>query len=123
MKKVILDTNFILTCVKQKIDFFNEMYLEGFGILIPREAVRELNSIAKSGKKLKFRESARIALKLIEKNRHEEIELKTGNVDNGIVRFAKENPEIAVATLDREVKRKTKNPKLVIKGKKMLEII
>jgi len=64
-----------------------------------------------------------LALKILGKNDFEEIYLKEKNVDKGIVKFAKENPEIAVATLDREIKRKIKNQKIVIMGKKKLEII
>jgi len=39
------------------------------------------------------------------------------------IKFAKENSESIIATLDRELKNKVKNKKLVIRGKKKLEII
>ena len=50
-------------------------------------------------------------------------DLKTKDVDLGIIKFAKKNKNTIVATLDREIKSKTQNQKIVIRGKKRLEII
>ena len=127
MKTVILDTNFILTCVKQKIDFFEDIKLMGFQIMIPKQVINELKIIAKSGKKLHFREDSLLSLKILEKN-HEDyknIDLsKYGkNTDKRIKNFSDRNKEVVVATLDRELKEKIKNQKMVIRGKKNLEII
>ena len=47
MKQVLLDTNFILTCVKQKIDFFEEIYLMGIEILIPEKVIEEIKKLKK----------------------------------------------------------------------------
>jgi len=47
MKQAILDTNFILTCVKQKIDFFEWFNLNGIEILIPLEVINEIKKIKK----------------------------------------------------------------------------
>lgn len=123
MKDVILDTNFILTCVKQKIDFFEELELGGIRILIPKQVVDELEKISVSKKKLHFRDDAKLSLKILEKNKFKKIDLKIKNVDKGIMRFARENPEYLIATLDDELKRRIKNRKLVIRGKKRLEVI
>ena len=123
MKKVLLDTNFILTCVRQKIDFFEELYFEGFHIFIPSEVVEELKKIASSDKSLKFKEPAKIALKLIKKSKHSEIKLDNKNVDKGIIHLAKENPEWVIGTLDREMRGRITNHKLVIRGKKKLWVI
>ena len=51
MKYAILDTNFILTCVKQKIDFFEDIKLMGFQIVIPKQVINEIEKIPKSKKK------------------------------------------------------------------------
>lgn len=122
MGLAVLDTNFILTCVEQKIDFFEWLNLAGFGIIIPHEVIGELKKFS-SGEKIKLAQNSVLALKILAKNDFEKISLKEKNVDNGIVKFAGENPEIAVATLDREMKRKIKNRKIVIRGKKKLEIV
>ena len=122
MKKVILDTNFILTCIKQKIDFFEDLKFMGMQISIPKQVVKEIEEITNSKKKLHFKEDAKLALRLLEKNSFKEIDLKEKNVDNGIVKYSNKHDTI-VATLDREIKNKIKNSKLVIRGKKKLEII
>tara|TARA_Y100000034_G_scaffold35372_2_gene43377 strand:- start:3014 stop:3385 length:372 start_codon:yes stop_codon:yes gene_type:complete len=123
MKQVILDTNFILSSVKQKIDFFEEIKFMGIQIIIPKQVINEINKIINSKKKLHFREDAKIAAKLIENNPFKEIDLKQKYVDKGIIQFAEKNKDIIIATLDRELKNKIKNHKLVIRGKKKLEII
>ncbi|GEM_PF-991064 len=126
MKKSVLDTNFILACIKQKIDFLEEIRFMGIGILIPEEVIGELRKISEAKKKkLHFREDAKTALKLLEKSRDsfEKIQLNEKQVDKGLIKFANENREVIVATLDRELKSKIKNPKIVIREKKKLEII
>ena len=123
MKKAILDTSFILTCVKQKIDFLDEIKFMGMDVLIPEEVLDEVKKIRGFGKKLHFRENAKLALKILNKNGFKKIRLGTAHVDKGLVNFAEKNKDVIVATLDRELKKKIKKPKLVIRGKKKLEII
>ncbi len=123
MKKAILDTSFILTCVKQKINFLDEIKFMGIKVLIPEEVLDEVRKIMKSGKKLHFRENAKLALKILNKNGFKKIRLGTAHVDKGLVNFAEKNKDVIVATLDRELKKKIKKPKLVIRGKKKLEVI
>ena len=116
MKYALLDTNFILSCIRKKIDFFEEIELMGFKVIIPKEVIREI-------KKFKDKKSeASLALKIIENNSHIEIELGRGYVDKRIIDYAKENPSLIVATLDKEIKDKVKNQKLVIKGN-ILEVV
>jgi len=123
MKKAVLDTNFILTCVKQKIDFLNEIKFMGIRVLIPEEVLKEIRKIRSFGKKLHFRENAKLALKILNKKGFKKIKLGTANVDKGLVNFAEKNKDVIVATLDRELKKKIKKPKLVIRGKKKLKVI
>ena len=113
MEQIILDTSFILTCIKQKIDFFEE--LVGTKILIPEQVINEVKNLKDP--------NSEPALKLFEKNKFEKIDIGKGHVDKRIIKFAKENPKSIVATLDREIKNKTKNQKLIIRGKKKLEVI
>jgi len=122
MKFVILDTNFILSCVRKKIDFFTEIKYLGLKIIIPIQVITELEKISKTGK-IKFQEEAKFSLKLIKKNSFEKIDLKIKNVDNGFVNIAKENKELVIATLDKEIQNKIKNQKMIIRGNKKLEII
>jgi len=123
MKKVVLDTNFILTSVKQKIDFIEEITLMGIKIIIPLQVIRELEKVAESKKKLKFRDDANLALKLLKQSKFEEIDLKERYVDKGLIKYAEENKSVIIATLDKDIKNKVNNHKLVIRERKRLEII
>lgn len=126
MKKAILDTSFILTAVRQKIDFFHELETTGVGVLIPEGVIREIEIISKLNKNNSVKENAKLALKIIEKGKFEKIKLsgKGGKgVDESITRLARSNPEFIVATLDREIKNKVKNSKLVIIQKKRIGIV
>lgn len=120
-KKAILDTNFILTCVKQKIDFSQELELEGIQIIIPKQVIDELKKITASKQKLKHRGYAKVAIDLIKENRFKTIDLKTRGADPGIKKYANKNPKIIIATLDKELK-KLPNRKIIIRGKKRLGI-
>jgi rRNA-processing protein FCF1 len=122
MKDVLLDTNFILSCIRRKINFFDEIKFKGFNIIIPNEIVKELEKISQTGKE-NFKEESKIALKILGKNHFEKIDLNTKNVDNGIVKIAGEHREYIIATLDRVIKNKIKNQKMVIRGNGKLEII
>ncbi|MCK5149484.1 hypothetical protein KAJ87_00985 [Candidatus Pacearchaeota archaeon] len=122
MKQVILDTSFILTCVKQKIDFFEEIKLLGIQIIIPKQVIKELKGISDSKKKLHFREDANLSLEILKKYKFKEVDLKVKNVDEAIKRFAEKNKNVLVATLDQGIKNKINNSKLIIRQKKKLEI-
>jgi len=127
MKTVLLDTNFMLVCVKQKVDFFEDLKLLGMKIIIPKQVINELKLVLSSKKKFHFRRDAHVVLKILEKNKNsfKRINLSSygKNTDKRIKKFSDENRDIIVATLDKELKNKIKNKKLVIRGKKNLEII
>jgi len=112
MRQVILDTSFILSCIKQKIDFFERLEHEGFKIIIPEQAIDELMGLG-----------AQVALKILGKHKFNLIKISGKNADAAIVKFSKENPEAIVATLDSGLKGKIRNQKMVIRGKKKIEII
>ena len=122
MKEVLLDTNFILSCIRDNIDCFEELTFMGFRILVPKEVVKELKKIAESKKSLKFRNDAELALRIIKKEVPKLVSVGGKYVDSGIVNYLKENPEIVLATMDIALKRKLDNRRGVIRGKKKLEI-
>jgi len=113
MNNILLDTNFILTCIKQKIDFFEELI--GNQILIPEQVINEIKRLDNSNSKL--------ALQILDKKPFKKINLGRGHVDKKIVQYVKDNPNIIVATLDKEIQNKINTKKLIIRGKKRLEII
>jgi len=114
MKQVLLDTNFIITCVKQKIDFFEELSSLGMEILIPKQVINELK-----------RNKEELAINLLnkEKNSFKIIDIGEEHVDKKIINYAEENLGIFIATLDRDIKNKIRNKKVIIRSKKKLEII
>ncbi len=118
----LLDTSFILTCIRNKIDFFEELKLEGTEIIIPEKVIKEIEKI-KNSKKSEAKPEADLALKFIKAKKPKIIQLKGKTTDNAIINYAKQNPGVIIATLDREIKKKTKNHKLLIRSKKKLEII
>lgn len=123
MKQVLLDTNFIMSCARQKIDFFEQIPLMGMEILIPKQVFDELKLLSKSRESAFIREDADLALKLLNRNKFTLMKLRRNNVDKGIEELAEENKDLIIATLDKELKEKIKNQKMVIKGRKNLEII
>ncbi|MEX2017565.1 MAG: hypothetical protein WD876_03770 [Candidatus Pacearchaeota archaeon] len=112
MKQIILDTSFIITCVKQKIDFFEEISNEGMRILIPSQVIAELKGLG-----------AETALKLLEKNDFDMVKISGKETDNSIITYAKKHPDVFVATLDKEIKDGFKGRVMIIRGKKKLEVI
>jgi rRNA-processing protein FCF1 len=112
MKQIILDTSFIITAVKQKIDFFEMIEGKGLQIVIPEQTIKELKGL-----------KAELALHILEKNKFELIKIPGKDADNAIIKFAKENPLAVVATLDERLKKKIRNSKMVIRGRKKIEII
>lgn len=112
MRQVILDTSFILTCIKQKIDFFEKLEHEGFQIIIPDQAIDELMGLG-----------AQLALNILEKHKFTLVKFSGKDADTAIISFSRENPTAIVATLDRGLQKKIKNHKMIIRQKKKLEIV
>lgn len=116
MKQVIIDTNFILSCIEKKIDFIQKLEMEGFKILLPKQVISELEKLSKKDKKLKSQQNSVIALRILLNNNLKTMDLKNTYVDKGIMIYLKENPEIFLATLDKELLRKTRK-KIILRDK------
>lgn len=123
MKQVLLDTNFIISCARQKIDFFHEIPFMGLEILIPEQVFDEIKKLSKSRESATIREEADLALKIMNRNKFTSVKLRRNNVDDAIVEFANANPEVVIATIDKELKGRVKNRKMVIKDLKTLQIL
>jgi len=121
MANVVLDTNFVLSCIRKKIDFFNDIQTMGLKIIIPIQVLDELRTLSMTAKG-RFKDEAKVALRLLEQNEFKRIDLYLKNVDNGIKRLAENNKEYIIATLDKEIQHEIKNRKLIIRGEKRLEI-
>ncbi len=120
--EIILDTNFILECVKNKIDLLE---VGEFGeLVLPEQVLIELKNLAEG--KGREKEQARLALAIIEQNKHNfrMIILEKKFVDAGIIRYVK-GKKVIVATLDKGLKSALKGRVriLVIRARKKLEVI
>jgi len=122
MKSVLLDTSFILTCIRNKIDFFEKFYFSGLKPIVPEQVIREIQNIPNSKTKLKFKQEAKLAELILKKHDFESPILKGKTVDKSLINYAKQNPELIVATLDKEIQSKILNKKMILNRKK-LEIL
>lgn len=128
---ILIDTNFAVTCTKQKIDFFSlisSITEENVKWLIPKQVLTEIEELSKkSSQTIKDRQSARLFLDVLDhlikdSDNIEVIRLEGSIVDNSIAGFCKKNPKTVLATLDKRLKSRVKNPILTIKGKSFLAI-
>lgn len=108
--EVILDTNFIISCVLKRIDFLDELETMGFRVRIPREVLQEMKDLKRESK---IGREKRIAIDLAFDMLKDVKKIRVGGryADEGLIQKGKEGTYIA--TLDREIKRKVSN-KIVI---------
>jgi len=117
--QIVIDTNFIVTCVNQKIDLFEQlenMFVGADWIILTR-VMDELEKISQKAKsKGKYKEAASLALKLIgneiKKNRVKIMALD-GKVDDAIVKYSQARDDVIVASLDRGIKKQLKNTRFL----------
>lgn len=125
--KIVLDTNFLITCAKQKIDFAQiagQIIDDKIEWIAPQQVLNELGQL-KDRKEMKRsdKEAASLAFEILQTINPEIVDLgKNPNVDIGIVNYVL-GKNIAVATLDRGLKNRIDNKILTIRGKDWLEIV
>lgn len=124
--KILLDTNFVLACAKQKIDFASladELFDEKLEWIVPEEVLNELKEISeRKGEKVRDKDAAEVGLQIIKKMKIKKIKLKNKNVDVGIANYIS-GKDLVLATLDRKLKSRVDNKIMTIRGKKSLRII
>lgn len=124
MKIIIPDTNVLMAIGEFKMDIFSELeqicdFKYEIGILDKVET--ELKKILREQTR-KNREAAKLALKIIERMKIKKIKTSSGKVDDLIVELSK-NPEVIIATQDKELKERIKKVKgriITIRQKKKL---
>ncbi len=115
MRKVILDTNFLLIPGRFKVDIFSEIANVcdfEFELFVFDGTITELEKIVNEAK-LRFKDAAKIGLELIKQKKVNVIKGSDDSVDNDIVAMA-EKEQITVATQDKELKRRLKEKKAQI---------
>jgi rRNA-processing protein FCF1 len=114
--KILLDTNFLLYTAKQKIDYTD--INADFYTITP--VIEELKKLKETARKQEDRQSASIALQLLETNKVKILKSQ-GKADDEIVKKSKNH---TIATMDKQLKKRLKGKSriLTIRGKKELEI-
>lgn len=127
MKKIILDTNFLMIPGMFKVDIFSEIKRIAnftYELYIIDKTITELENIIKSKQSKSYdKVSAKIGLALIKAKKIKKIKSTEKYVDDDIVKNSDRNT--VVATSDKELKFRLKNKgvKLIIlKKKQFLEI-
>ena len=126
--EILLDTNFILTCAKQKIDFASladDIIDEEINWIIPQDVLNELGALKdRIGMKAKDRDAAKLGFETIQDLDAKIVELpgKNPNVDMKIVNYII-NKDFVLATMDKNLKSRINNKILTIRGKNDLELV
>ena len=121
--KVILDTNFLIYCAKEKLDYIekiNNLLNEGFNLVVPEQVIGELKRLKIKAKKGKDKDACDLALKILEKKNIEIVKPAGKSVDDAIIKLAQENSKNIVCTLDREMRWELGRVILVSRGKKLI---
>jgi len=122
--KILLDTSFVLACIKKKIDFINqidEIFSEKIEFIVPEEVLDELKTIStRLGEKMVDKSAAEIGVKLL--NGMKTIRLGNRNTDDGIVDYLK-TEDCILATIDNGLQKRVKRGILAIKNNKTLDLV
>lgn len=117
--EAILDTNFILACVKRKINFLDDLEAQGFTPILAHEVYEELKDIRQTAT-LSDRVALDLAFALFEKRKVRKMTLGHHKVDEGLI--AKGKKGAYIATLDGGIRRLVPNSIGVANAQNMLEI-
>lgn len=114
--EVLLDTNFVISCVIKKIDFISNLEKRGFKTVVPREVIQELKDLKlKSKISHQEREAIDIALQIFSSKKIKKTTIGKGKVDDMLIKKGEEG--IYIATLDAEIKRKVPNKIVILNAK------
>lgn len=140
MIKVILDTNFLIYCAKNKLDYKEEignLLKEGFNLVVPIQVIEELKKVSEKTKIKgvgnikkrnplfkrttgKDKDACKLALQLLDVNNVERVNITGNSVDNAIINLALENSKNIVATLDRVIRKKLQRVILINRFKRLM---
>lgn len=104
--EVIVDSSFIVSCVKHKIDFLSELEGMGFKVLIPKEVFEEIKDLRLNSDHA-TKVAVEVALEMFRKRKVKSVTLGDRQVDEGLIEFGKKGAYIA--TLDGVIKRQVPN--------------
>lgn len=117
MMKVILDSSFIISCIRKRIDFISQLNEQGFKIIVPREVMQEMKDLRNSDRSSREdRIAIDVAFQMLEKNKLvEKTSFGDGKVDDYLIQKGKEGYHIA--TLDAGIKNLIGNRVVIFSSK------
>ena len=127
MKKILLDTNFLLIPYQFKVDIFTQIdkiSVFKYELFVLDKTIEELNNII-SEQKGKNKDAAKIALKLIAIKNIKVIKTKSSKRTDDIILDMASREDFIVATQDKDLKRRLINREIsviVLKQKKILAL-
>lgn len=125
MKTILLDTNFLVECAKNKIDIQAELtrILDfSFEVAILDRTMEEIDEIISRGKK--EGQAAKLARTILMTKRVTILPTIGGHTDNLLLDKADENN--IIATMDKALKQRLKRKKqdvIIMRGKKKLAVV
>ena len=128
MKKILLDTNFLMICFQFRVDIFTELDRVcnfDFKLFVLDKTIEELEKIV-GEQKGKNKEAAKIALKLIAIKKINIIKTKSNRKTDDVIRDIAAKDNYIVATQDKDLKRRLVNQGnsvIILKQKQKLAVI
>jgi len=118
--RVLLDTNFIISCIRKNIDFISQLEEQGFKVVLPLEVLQELKDLRKNSKESKAdRTAIDVAFELFEKRKIKKMTLGSTKskekLDEKLIHKGKDG--YYIATLDNEIKRSVPNKVIILNAK------
>lgn len=113
--QVILDSSFIISCVRDRIDFLSQLAEQGFTPVVPKEVFQEMKDLRISNRSSREdRLAIDVALEMLEKQNVKRMSLGTGRVDESLIKKGQEGSFIA--TLDKGIKKKITKKIVIFKA-------
>jgi len=114
--EVLLDTNFIISCVLKRIDFIEELQSLGFKVKVPREVLQEMKDLKRERRTShQERVAIDVAFGFLNDRKVKKMKLGGKTVDEGLIKRGKEGAYIA--TLDRGIKIEVPNRVVILSAK------
>jgi rRNA-processing protein FCF1 len=109
--QVILDSSFIISCIRERIDFLSQLQEQGFTPVVPREVLQEMKDLRISNRSSREdRLAIDVAFTLLEKSKVKKMSVGQGKIDDFLIKRGQEG--IFIATLDNGIKKKI--PKRIV---------
>jgi len=119
--EVVLDSSFIVSCVKRNIDFVGKLRGLGFKVLLPREVMQEIKDLKLKTKAREDKVAVELALQILNENKDiKKMTIGTGRVDNELIKLGKAGAY--VATLDNFIRRSVPNRVVINNAKNNIEV-